>query len=73
MTYVNEIPKNLSHYDIVVGIPSFNNAETIEHVVKMSAKGIQGMGLKGINRKFRWGINRWHTRGVHEFKIFWRR
>lgn len=48
MTYVNEIPKNLSHYDIVVGIPSFNNAETIEHVVKMSAKGIQSMGLKGL-------------------------
>ena len=32
MTYVNEIPKNLSHYDIVVGIPSFNNARAKRRV-----------------------------------------
>jgi len=48
MVYVNDIPNDLSNYDIVVGIPSFNNAETIEHVVKMSAKGIQNLGLKGL-------------------------
>jgi len=49
MTYVNEIPNDLPNYDIVVGIPSFNNAETISHVVEMSAKGIRETGgLKGL-------------------------
>lgn len=47
MRYFNEIP-DLEKYDIVVGIPSYNNATTISHVVSVAAKGIKEMGLKGL-------------------------
>jgi len=47
MRYFNEIP-DLENYDIVVGIPSYNNATTISHVASVAAKGIREMGLKGL-------------------------
>lgn len=48
MKYHNDIPSDLPTCDIVVGIPSFNNATTISHVARTAAKGIVDLGLKGL-------------------------
>ncbi len=46
MKYFNDIPE-VEKCDIVIGIPSFNNADTIGFVASQSAKGIIDLGLKG--------------------------
>ncbi|MFN3284379.1 MAG: glycosyltransferase [Pseudothermotoga sp.] len=48
MRYYNDIPNNLGTYDIVVGIPSFNNVDTIGHVARVAARGIENLGLIGL-------------------------
>lgn len=47
MRYHNDLP-DLGKFDIVVGIPSFNNATTIAHVARTAAMGIKNLGLKGL-------------------------
>lgn len=37
---LHEWTKSLGEVDILVGIPSFNNEDTIEHVVQMAARGL---------------------------------
>jgi hypothetical protein len=46
--YFNDLPSNLQEYDIVVGIPSYNNENTIAYVAKTAARGIAELGLKGL-------------------------
>ncbi|AEH51677.1 glycosyltransferase [Pseudothermotoga thermarum] len=46
MKYYNDLPE-IENCDIVVGIPSFNNAETIAYVAEQAARGITELGLKG--------------------------
>ncbi len=48
MRYCNDIPDDLGVYDIVVGIPSFNNPDTIGHVAQTAARGIEDLGLRGL-------------------------
>ncbi len=48
MRYCNDIPDDLGVYDIVVGIPSFNNPDTIDHVAQTAARGIEDLGLRGL-------------------------
>lgn len=48
MRYHNDIPDDLQTCDLVVGIPSFNNATTIGYVAQTAAKGIVDLGLKGL-------------------------
>lgn len=48
MRYYNDMPDNIGTYDIVIGIPSFNNADTISYVAQTAAKGIEDLGLKGL-------------------------
>ncbi|MGJ8455691.1 glycosyltransferase family 2 protein [Pseudothermotoga sp. U03pept] len=48
MEYYNDLPEDLENCEIVVGIPSFNNAQTIAHVAKVAAEGITNLGLKGL-------------------------
>ncbi|WP_052463427.1 glycosyltransferase [Thermotoga caldifontis] len=47
MNYRNDIPE-IESCDIVVGIPSFNNAATIGYVATTAAGGIKKLGLKGL-------------------------
>jgi len=47
MKYHNDIPQ-VEKCDVVVGIPSFNNATTIAHVARTAAEGIKKLGLKGL-------------------------
>ncbi|KAF2957877.1 glycosyltransferase [Thermotoga sp. Ku-13t] len=47
MNYHNDIPE-IGSCDIVVGIPSFNNAATIGYVATTAAGGIKKLGLKGL-------------------------
>ncbi|MCS7175893.1 glycosyltransferase family protein [Pseudothermotoga sp.] len=48
MNYYNDVPQDLGKFDVVVGIPSFNNAATIAYVAQTAAKGIKDLGLKGL-------------------------
>jgi hypothetical protein len=47
MKYRNDIPE-VEKCDIVVGIPSFNNATTVAHVARTAAEGIRRLQLKGL-------------------------
>ncbi len=40
-TTAKQLSAERKGYDLVVGIPSYNNASTIEHVARVSAKGIE--------------------------------
>ncbi len=48
MKYHNDIPNNFGRCDIVIGIPSFNNANTIGYVAQTAAKGVRNLGLTGL-------------------------
>jgi glycosyltransferase involved in cell wall biosynthesis len=45
--YVNEV-HDLKKYDVLVGIPSYNNAETIANVASVAAKGCLDLNLKAL-------------------------
>lgn len=47
MRYFNDISHVSGSYDLIVGIPSYNNASTIGHVAQVAAKGIVDTGLRG--------------------------
>lgn len=47
MNYRNDIPE-IGSCDIVVGMPSFNNAATIGYVATTAAEGIKKLGLRGL-------------------------
>jgi glycosyltransferase involved in cell wall biosynthesis len=48
-TTISRLSEEEKGFDLVVGIPSYNNASTIEHVVKVSAEGlVKYFGGNGI-------------------------
>ncbi|MGQ9855980.1 MAG: glycosyltransferase [Fervidobacterium sp.] len=48
MLYFNNLSNIQGEYDIVVGIPSFNNEDTIAHVCRTASEGIRALGLRGL-------------------------